>query len=530
MSDPHHPGEDARILAIGLEAADPELIERWCAAGHLPFLASLKRQGMWTRLASPTDISSGATWASVITGVNPAKHGMAFYHRQLRPGSYEIRKKYADEIAREPFWMPLSRAGKRLAILDVPETYPMPALSGVQIVGWGAEGLNWKPSSTPPTLLRELEARYGKHPLAGWYQARPETVEAWQELLGNLVAGVRARTAIASDVMSRDQWDLCLVAFAETHWAGHFFWHLFDEAHPEHDAAMAAACGDAMLEVYREIDSAIAELAGRMPGATLLVFSNTGMGPNYSGRHLVPEILRRLGMAADRPGRKTSGRPAHGSRVALDAVTRIERIVSPRIIERVKTFVPERVWDVWTRRLLGIGNGWKRSRAFAVPGDFTGAIRINLRGREPDGLVAPGPEYDALCDELAETFGALVDPQTGRKAVAEILKVRDLVSGEHIDELPDLIVKWTREAPITALRAPRIGTVCGDLADKRSGAHRFHGFLLASGRGLRRRPRDDEPTVMDIGPTINHLLGVPVSGDVDGRPLLHRVEEAAVAN
>jgi predicted AlkP superfamily phosphohydrolase/phosphomutase len=522
MSDPHHPGAGPRILAIGLEAADPGLIERWCAAGHLPFLASLKRRGAWARLASSTDISSGATWASVITGVNPAKHGMAFYHRQLRPGSYEIRKKYADEIGREPFWMPLSRAGKRVAILDVPETYPMPGMSGMQIVGWGAEGLNWKPSSTPPDLLRDLEARFGKHPLAGWYQARPETIDGWQELLGNLVAGLRARTSLASDVLGRERWDLCLVAFAETHWAGHFFWHLLDETHPEHDATMAKAFGDAMLEVYKEIDGAIAALARRMPGATLLVFSNTGMGPNYSGRHLVPEILKRLGMTGDRPGRDGSDRHR------LDAVTRIERIVSPRIIERVKKIVPERIWDVGTRRLLGIGNGWKRSRAFALPSDFTGAIRINLKGREPNGLVEPGREYDALCAELAEAFGALVDPELGRKAVVEVLKLRNLVSGEHIDELPDLIVKWTRDAPITALYAPQIGTVRGDLEDKRSGAHSLHGFVLASGPGLRRRPWDDEPTIMDIGPTISHLLGVPVTGDVDGRPLLDRVDEAAI--
>src|SRR3546814_517089 len=150
MSDPHRPGAGPRVLAIGLEAADPGLIERWCAAGHLPFLASLRQQGTWARLASPTDISSGATWASVITGVNPAKHGMAFYHRQLRLGSYEIRKKYADEIGHEPFWMPLSRAGKRVAILDVPETSPLPEMSGVQIVGGGGAGIKRQPASNTP--------------------------------------------------------------------------------------------------------------------------------------------------------------------------------------------------------------------------------------------------------------------------------------------------------------------------------------------------------------------------------------------
>ena len=73
---------------------------------------------------SSTEISSGATWASVNTGVSPAKHGIGFYHRQLKNGSYRIVRKYADEIGYPLLWERISDANKRSVILDIPLAIP----------------------------------------------------------------------------------------------------------------------------------------------------------------------------------------------------------------------------------------------------------------------------------------------------------------------------------------------------------------------------------------------------------------------
>jgi len=87
-----------QIIAIGLEAAEIDLVQKWTKEGHLPTISTLMETGSWRKLMSSTEISSGATWASINTGVSPAKHGMGFYHRQLKNGSYRIVKKYANEI------------------------------------------------------------------------------------------------------------------------------------------------------------------------------------------------------------------------------------------------------------------------------------------------------------------------------------------------------------------------------------------------------------------------------------------------
>ena len=224
---------------------------------------------------------------------------MGFYHRQLKNGTYQIVKKYADELGYELFWKKLSDAGKRVAILDIPVIYPVDNFSGVQLLGWGAEGLNFKQCSQPPELLKEIFSKFGHHPLEGWYQKMIEDTDEWAEFRLKLLDGVKKRTSIAKWIMEKESWDFFLIGFAETHWAGHYFWHLMDEKNPKYNSETAKLCGNAIFDVYKEVDKSVNEIIKIYPDATIFIFSNTGMGPNYSGQHLVPEILKRIGLAGN---------------------------------------------------------------------------------------------------------------------------------------------------------------------------------------------------------------------------------------
>jgi predicted AlkP superfamily phosphohydrolase/phosphomutase len=320
-----------------------------------------------------------------------------------------------------------------------------------------------------------------------------------------------------------------MAGYAEPHWAGHYFFHLLDPSHPRYDADVARACGGAILDVYREIDRGIDELAQAAPESTVIVYSNTGMGINYSGQHLVPEVLERLGMSGDRGKRAKAAGDKSRNRWGAYAIKTVETAVSAKNIQRVRNLVPEKFWDKYTRIFLNLGNDWRNSKAFAVPSDYTGAIRINLKGREPHGTVAPGEEYDRICAELAREFLALVNPATGRPAVTEVVRLRDRYRGAWIDELPDLIVQWEGAHPIDALQSPRIGTVSGVIPDKRSGAHTTHGFMVACGEGIR-KTRDLAPAdIVDIAPTVLLLQGMAAPAYMDGRALIDMIEESPAA-
>jgi predicted AlkP superfamily phosphohydrolase/phosphomutase len=519
----------SKIIAIALEAAEPDLIETWCNEGHLPALDALRRKGVWTRVRSSTEISSGATWPSMITGCNPAKHGIGFYHRQIKTGTYDLVKVYADGLKREPFWNEPAKAGKRIVIFDVPETFPVDGFNGIHLAGWGVEAPSWPKSSWPPELIKELSDRHGSHALESWYQVRPNTVDEAGKFIGNLVEGAGRKGAIALDLLAREDWDLFLVSFSESHWGGHHLWHLMDENHPDHRPEEGKAVGDGILQAYRALDRAVSVLLKACPDSTVIVFSNTGMGPNYGGNHLLPEILDRLGMGAGNRDEVSAGdwskQVLPASRWGPYAVKTVENLLTPSLISAVKRWVPERSWDVWTRWFLGLGSGWKSRKAFAVPGDFTGSIRVNLKGREPEGRVEPGGVYDALCDSLIADLSALVNPETGKEAVSSVYRVDRVYQGENLCDLPDLIVKWTGEAPIRALTSPKIGTVRGILPDKRSGAHRTYGFLSLTGKNIKSSAAVGNADLMDIAPTILYLMGEPVPKEMDGRILSEMIDD-----
>ncbi len=517
-----------RILAIGFEAVEPKLLEKWCDEGLLPTFAALRERGAYRRIWGPSEISSSSTWPSINCGVTPGKHGMAFIHRQFTSGTYDTVRKRANDVGRPPFWLDISNAGKRVFTMDVPETRTYD-LNGVEIVGWGLEYQTWKVDSTPPGLIKSLIKEYGPHPLDGWYQTKESTAEAWLDLKNKLLTAARTRTEIIKKILREETFDFTLVAYGETHFAGHLFWHINNPEHPEYDAEMEKAVGQPILEVYQECDRGLKEIIETDPEATLIIFSNTGMGPNYSGRHFVGEVLARLGYRGRKPDgdeEKKSGLPGGD----VFAVERIEKIFGQRNIEKVKSLIPEKIWDVVTRKFLTMGSDWKDCMAFDIPSDNTGTIRINLKGREPKGKVDP-KDYDALCEKIAAQFMELVNPETGDKLVQEVFRPHKKYPGDHTDDLPDLVIKWVTGKDIKVMSSPEAGEIRRDhLPDARTGAHQDVGFFLAVGKGIRHIDGQKEGLEQaynwDVAPTILQYMGLPVPEDMDGKPMQDILEES----
>jgi len=508
-----------KLIAIHLDAAEPSLIYKWADEGVLPTLATLLRDGSTRVLQSTSDISSGATWASLNTSVNPARHGMGFTHRQIKSGTYEIRKKYADEIGRRPFWESFPVGVKRL-LFDVPTTEIREGGDDIHVIGWGEEGLSAKMGSHPKSLFKEIKKKFGPHPLHGWYQARPKSVSGWKKLRNDIINGANIRTDIFTWMLKKYSWDFAAVTFAETHWAGHLFWHLVDEDHPEHDENVRAQLGDPIKDVYISVDKAISRVIREFPEASVCIFSNTGMGPNYSGQHLLPKILERLNLGKEEADKKVRKRVFSsllpGRKWGPAAVKRIEELVGVRNIEFVRRIIPEKFWDRWTRRFLTAGNDWHDMRTFSLPTDFTGGIRINLIGREPQGKVRPGKEYEELCQKIVKSFKKLINVKTGRSAVDEVFLISELCHGEFLHEFPDVIVRWNRDASIECVSSEDIGEVCESLPDKRSGAHTVGGFFVLRGEGIRPGKKFSDAHIVDIGPTFVKFFGGTLE-DVDGR-------------
>jgi predicted AlkP superfamily phosphohydrolase/phosphomutase len=156
---------------------------------------------------------------------------------------------------------------------------------------------------------------------------------------------------------------------------------------------------------------------------------------------------------------------------------------------------------------------------FAVPhNQNAGAIRFNLVGRERYGIVPPGAEYDALRERLIEDLLAIKNTKNGGALISEIVDVSQHFRGEYRDELPDLLLLWSREAPISAVRSPLIGNVKVGDPSSRTGDHTQNALLLIAGPGVAAKPLPEDTRAEDIAPTLAALLDVSLD-NVDGVPL-----------
>ena len=464
-------------------------------AGTLPVLAGLRRDGICEDVETLPGFGDGATWPSVVTGLNPARHGR-YFRRQFKPRSYRRVLFSTDvDLIAEPFWTTLSRAGRRVAILDVPYARLDQDINGLLLVDWLIHDRYGEPRSWPRGFAADVIERLGDDPLGGNSDLVPKDTAGLKHLCASLQRRVRMKEALVNETFAARSFDLVASVFTEPHDLGHTAWHLHDPGHPQYDAEWSTRHGDPFLSLYAEIDRAIGGiLANAASNATVVVFAGLGMGPNYTANGVMDEILARLdnrGVLAPNhisKGLKRAGCP--------DAVARLGQKV-------------DTAWEICTL---------SRSRFFTMPhNENSGAIRINLRGREPTGRV-PAREYDAVCDELTRTFLEITNCATGKPIVEKVVRVQHEFRGERADSMPDLFVVWNREASFTAIESPRIGRLDGIASWGRTGDHTPHAMLFVRRAGTRRGSLQRKPTIVDVAPTIAALLGVTLSG-IDGRPI-----------
>jgi predicted AlkP superfamily phosphohydrolase/phosphomutase len=483
-----------RILLIGLDAADKTLLEKGIERGDFPVLRALRDEGVWGAVDSPPGFGSGAVWPSFATGVSPAKHGRYFY-RQVGPGRYEAEHFEATAFRARSFWEELSDAGRHVAVFDVPKMGLSGHIDGIEVVDWLVHGPVYKKLHThPSSLARELVERFGADPIPQCDLPGGRDAQQQAELLDVLRGRIATKNAATCHYLAREPWDLFVTVFADPHCIGHQSWHVRDPSHPLYDAHANALIGDPVLEVYRSIDHAIGDVLKMVDEDTLvIVLSCTGMGPNYSGNLLLDEVLRRLEGRRKPAPLDGWGRLKQGAKRVLPvSVRRRGRPWSRRFEERL----------LHTDRL--------HRRCFVVPhNDMTGAIRVNLAGREAAGRVRP-EELDDLFASLREDLLALRNLETGQPVVEDVVRTADHNAGAHLASLPDFFVIWRRDEPIERVGSAKIGEVTYRHRGNRTGDHRPDSIFFARGRGIA-PGRLDGVSILDFAPTLAALTGVTLS-------------------
>jgi predicted AlkP superfamily phosphohydrolase/phosphomutase len=512
-----------RVLLIGLDSADADLIERWSSEGHLPRLAELRRAGAWGRLGTTADVMHVSGWPTLYTGVTPGRHGL--YHAyQVREGSRGVRRARPESCGSPPFWKYLDDAGKRCLVFDAFMTYPLDGFGGLQILEYGTWTWFVHPGAQPPRLWKEIVRRFGPYPGLEHLHVLDIPDPAW--FRDKLVEGARLKGEVVRWLLREQPWDMAFVTFGEPHGAGHYLWHQDDTTHPAHDGA-AANTPHPLLDVYAEVDRAIGGILEAIDDdVTVIVVSGDGMGPNYAGCQHVPEVLHRLdlfhgagvgGAAETEEGGARSVKPSRTSR--------LRKMIPLAVRQTVTRCIPRSLHYRMSMAWVNDAIDWPSTKVFCIPNANEAYLRVRLDGREPDATVRSGAEYEELLAHLERVAGSLRNPENGLRAAERIALVDELFPGPERPHLPDMVITWDPDAHILReLEGDGVGTIEGKAGYETgpfyTGNHRPNAFALARGPGVSAGVEVAGGHVLDVAPTVLALLGVDLPPHFEGAPWL----------
>ena len=502
------------IAVLQFDAASARLLQRLGGEGRLPNLEALRARGTTLELESPAEHFPASAYQTLYRGVEVGDHGL-YYPFQWDAGRQSIR--LASEFGAAPaVWERLAGAGRTTLAIDPYECHAPAASDGVLVCGWGMrERVVLERWSRPAGRDRSLRRRHGRPPNVTEVFGAQRPAELLRLRDRFLAAPARVADA-ALELLGERRFDLVWLTFAAPHLAGHRLWevppYLEDGRHGEGERERL---GEALVDVYAEVDAQLGRVVEALPeDVDTIVCSVLGMDVNTSRADLLPGMLAAvLGGGADDS--------APGGDSDSGAMWRLRAALSGRLRGAVAAAMPDSLALELTARLELRGVDWSATRAFAHPADNQGYVRLNLKGREREGIVDPA-EAEELCAQIATGLADFRDPD-GEPAVAGVDRVADRRQGGAADRLPDLVVRWrpTPSVSIEALHSPRFGTVRRQgYGSGRTGNHTDGDAwaILAPGASRLRDP-GRPARIADVAATVAALTGVDSKG-LAGTPLL----------
>ena len=499
------------LFIIGLDAMDKDLVFEWCQEGDLPNLSRLKDTSIRGEIQNPLGLEAGACWPSFYCGRSPAATGQYDGARYFNPQTYQDENYNAGANRCEPVWKTLASSGMKCILVDAPYALVKQDDNCMYIVDRAAHvpaegGDIMKFRTSPPELVDRIEKKYGEDPASGhtsdhFSLKSAEDVNNFKRMY---TSRIKKKTDMVIDLARETDWSYFLAVFTEAHCVGHRCWHIHDPKHPWHNEGIARTTGDPIRAVYQALDEAVGRIWSAVgDDARLIAYLSHGMGPRHSGTRLLDRILTRL-----------DGGSLHTRTDPVNTVARRLWRKSPTAFRNRLAPIRKRVTND------GFQLGRKRRKFFEViANDRTAGVRLNVLGREANGTILSGAEYDRYCEMLTRDLLEVINAETGEPLVAEVIKTHDHYDGEFVERLPDILVTWNRSAPINAATSDKIGSVDNQgIFTTRSGDHNPVGYFFATGQGWEPLNLNKIVSVLDFAPTVATLLGLEKTVG-DGQPI-----------
>jgi len=496
-----------KVLSIGLDGGTFCLIDPWVKAGYLPNIARLLEQGTRAILHSVILPFTPQAWGSFMTGMNPGNHGV-FGFKEMVNGSYSFQFVNNRSIKSRTLWRYLSDHEKKTIMVNIPMTYPPEPVNGILIAGMDAPGID-SDFTYPAQFKDEIFKVVGDylihlHVGAGYL----DTDKKRRKAVTELIRMVEGREKLILYLMDNYPWDFFAVNFSAIDQVQHHFWRYMDDG---------GEFSEAILKIYRRVDEAIGRICSKITGeTTVYVMSDHGAGPASPYVFFIDEWLRENGLLSFKNSRSTRGFARRMIKFLLTGLSRRLSSESKDVLMRWFPSIRVRSQGYIRRSLID----WSKTRAFS--GEHPSTIRINLKGRDPNGVIEPD-EYEALRDDLIKKMARLKHPETGECLIERVYKKEELYHGSYLQSAPDLIIH-----PKDFCHQIKGGPYCGkayreavSFKDRKeffvNGVHRLEGIFIACGKGIKENHVISPLDITDLFPTMLYSLGMEIPRAIDGK-------------
>lgn len=477
-----------RVLIIGWDGVDWKVLRPMLDAGELPALAGLIERGAFGDCLSTVPSHSWCAWPSFMTGLNPAGHGV-FDILEHKPGVSKRLPITYRSIKAPTVFDDFTHAEKTSLALNIPLTFPTPKINGKVIAGGVLPAS--RSYTHPPELQKELDLK-APFPINGmsWttFRNRPDA------FLDEAADITSKRQRTFEYLLDTTEWDFGVLVYVSTDRIQHCLMEYISPDHPDYPRLKDSSVASKTRAMYRQLDEGLAQLLKRTTENDLVMFMSDHGHQPCTRACTMDKILKHLGYLEFSKGSFAF------NLIRWGPGRRIARRIYDLLKLHGKISIPASPID------------WGRTRAYTSVVSTGEGVSVNLKGREPNGIVEQR-DYEKVRDEVAASLESFRDPETGNSPTAKIYRKEEVLSGRFLDTAPDLLLV---PAPLYSLTHAR--TMIED-ADWLSGDHRLEGVLVATGPEVTVGPLSETAQLIDLGPTALAALGVPSAIPRDGRVL-----------
>jgi predicted AlkP superfamily phosphohydrolase/phosphomutase len=498
---------DGKVFIFGLDGGTYDYIDPLMEKGKLPTIQGIVSAGVRGNLKTTVPPITGSAWPSFMTGKMPVKHGVFdFIQQQLKKDVSLVNSRSIDG---ETLFDVLSWHNRKVISINVPVTYPPWKINGIMITGMlSPEGAEY---TYPPEMKHDLgEYRIG---VKTSYKEGRE-----QEMIDDLEDLLRRRTKLTKRLLTEHTWDFGMVVFRGVDLIPHYFRKHMDRGHPEHKRCNLSY-SHAIANMYQKTDEAMADVMRVIPeGTTIFMMSDHGHGRMRKIINLNIWFLNNGFLALKETPKVSLKYNLFRLGFSPQSVyNTLSRLGVQNIIQRFSRQTRNKILN---SMLSFTDVDWRRTRAYSL--GHIGQIYVNVKGREPFGIIHRGDEYERVRDDVIRKLKKLKDPETGEYVIDEVKRKEAIYDSNapYFDRSPDLFVfTKNEEYDCFALMAQNTDVFCEHFK-RQTGKHTLCGGIFAAhGPAIVQGKHIMGAEIIDIAPTVLYTMGLPIPDDMDGTVL-----------